>query len=88
MWRYNSGTPTFLATYNSVATTLWQKLEFEVDGSDINIKTWVSGEAEPAFQVTHTDGSPLGTDGRFQLVNYSVTGGRWLRLDNVSLGTP
>jgi hypothetical protein len=88
LWRYNSGTPTYLAGFAYSATALWQKLIFEVDGSDINIKVWISGESEPAFQIEHIDGSPLGGTGGFQLCHYSISGGRWVRIDEVSLTTP
>ncbi len=88
VWRYDSGSPTFLGTYNSPATALWQKLEFQVNGSQVSAKTWVNGEAEPGWQVDVTDGSPLSSDGRFQLSYYSVSGSHVLRIDNVVVDTP
>jgi hypothetical protein len=88
LWRYNAGVATYLAGYAYNASTLWKKLVFEVDGSNVNAKVWTNGESEPAFQITHLDSSPLSGSGGFQLSHWSISGARWVRIDNVSLTTP
>lgn len=88
LWRYNAGTPTLLDSYNVSPIILWQKLVFEINGSVISAKTWISGESEPSFQIEHTDGSPLGGTGGFQVCHWNESGSRWVRIDNVNLTTP
>lgn len=88
VWRYNSGVQTLLESYNSNATTLWQKLEFEVSGSSVRAKVWVKSGSEPGWQVDYTDGSPLTSAGRMQLGHFNSSGSRWLRVDNLDLTTP
>lgn len=88
LWRYNAGTPTLLDSYNVSATTLWQKLEFEINGDVISAKTWINGESEPGFQIEHIDDAPLGGTGGFQVCHWNESGSRWARIDNVNLTTP
>lgn len=88
VWRYDSGVQTLLDTYNTNPTTAWQKLEFEVNGSNIYAKVWVKNESEPSWQVSYADGSPISSAGRMQLGLFNLTGARWCKVDNLSLTSP
>lgn len=88
VWRYDAGIQTLLASHNTNATTAWQKLEFEVNGTSIKAKVWAKAGSEPSWQVDYTDGSPISSAGRMQLGHFNLSGARWCRIDNLTLTTP
>jgi hypothetical protein len=85
LYRINNGARVFLASYNTNATTLWQYLRFQTNGSNIYVKLWPAGESEPSWQISVTDTSPLLDNGALQLGLFWKQGEHKVFIDDLEL---
>lgn len=83
--RISAGSRTNLGNLNTPVITQWLHMRFNTDGSIVSGKIWLDGEAEPDWQISLTDSSPITDAGALQLGLFHVVGEHYIQIDDLTL---